>query len=280
MVKLSKISKSFNGKAVLKSIDLVIPEGQIVGLVGNNGVGKTTLLNIIAGYLKPDSGMLFYDGGNNWTFMPDVPSFFECLTCLEYLSFLNKGTVNKDQLIHYLNDFNIEYNRVIKSLSRGNRQKLALACCLYSNPNLVILDEPFSALDPNGKLQMIKILNKYITKTKIIILSSHSLEDISMYCKRVILLKDGVIAEDVNLQKDSSKFSYTKFKFVDVDYKDPFLSKYGYFRNSYYYIDDNLVLPNEKKELIKNILSSDNYNVVEFYQNKTEIGRMFDNEQN
>lgn len=278
MTELKNISKSFNEKEVLKSINLTVPRGQIVGLVGSNGVGKTTLLNIIAGYLKPDSGTIDYDDGTIITYMPDVPSFFEYLTCLEYISFLNQNKIKKEKLILYLEKFKIEYNKLIKTLSRGNRQKLALACCLYAKPNLIILDEPFSALDPNGKMEMIKMLNENITSDKIVILSSHSLENISTYCKRVILLKNGSISEDINLENNESVYSYTRFRFSNIDSADDFLAKYGYFKGAYYYIDDNLVPACEKRNIIRKILSSISYDVEEFYMNKTEIGRMFDDE--
>lgn len=211
MIKLQHIKKSFVSNNVLLDVNLEIADGEVYGLVGKNGVGKTTLLGIMSGIIDSDGGICMVDskasgsdtiGSGHVGYLPDVPNFYENLTVGEYLDFLRMGstTANEGEILTYADKMHLNLDVIIKKLSRGNRQKLGIISAILSKPNILLLDEPMSALDPLGRRDVVELIKSLKAKGMSIVLSSHILSDLETICDRVGFLNDGVIAREVDLR--------------------------------------------------------------------------------
>lgn len=207
MIRLQNITKSFGENKVLKDITLTISKGEIFGLIGKNGAGKTTLLSIIAGLSNATEGSCYINNGliNKSTrsskvgYLPDVPAFFDFMSVSEFLDFLYKKDVcykqKRDELLKLVG---LEGKTIIKTMSRGMRQRLGMAATLVNDPDIILLDEPSSALDPLGRYELSEILLHLKKQGKTIILSTHILTDMENVCDRVGFLHDGIIIKTVS----------------------------------------------------------------------------------
>ncbi len=219
MIEVKKIEKSYGNHAVLKGISFHIEKGQIYGLIGKNGAGKTTLINILAGINHSDNGFFVMQKDSTVGYLPDVPKFFEYLSCGEYLEFLMLQVDNKKQLKKQLLELtHLEDGRMIKNLSRGMRQRLGMAAAMVSNPDVLLLDEPTSALDPEGRNEFFGILKDLKEAGKTILLSTHILTDIEKICDKVGFLQDGVIKYESQLE------DLTKQDALRVCFNEPYIS--------------------------------------------------------
>lgn len=206
MIFLDKVTKEFKGNLVLKGINLNIQDGEVYGLVGRNGAGKTTLLNIIAGISKCSSGVCNVSNDKNpdggFSYLPDLPSFFDYLTIEEYVEYLlgcdYEGT--KEDYLRALQKLNFKTTAKIKSLSRGNRQKLGIYVATMKNPGIVLLDEPTSALDPVGRREVMELIKELKTGGTTVILSTHILSDLEVVCDRIGFLNEGYICNEFDLK--------------------------------------------------------------------------------
>jgi len=225
VLKLEKIKKSFGKKEVLKGIDIELFSGEIIGFIGRNGQGKSTTLKIIMGLIFPDSGKVtfFEDKYDNpyhkIGFVHESPSFWEEITAFEFLYSLgNIDGSHDDGEIETLLEFAglIENKDVkIREFSRGMKQRLGIAQALLNDPELLILDEPMTALDPLGKSQVKELMIKLKNKGKSILFSSHQLNEIKNMTDKFILLNDGKIS----LSRNSSEIT---------DLEEFFLKGVGY----------------------------------------------------
>lgn len=206
MINLKKVSKSFDENDVLKDVSLDIGSGEIFGLIGKNGVGKTTLLSIIAGLTDVTNGQCCINGKiisrktpyEKVGYLPDVPNFFDFMTAGEFIDFLlQKVDGFKEKRDKLLQLAGIDKKTIIKTMSRGTRQRLGLAATLVNNPDVILLDEPSSALDPLGRYEMSETLLKLKKQGKTIILSTHILTDLERICDKVGFLHNGVIVKTI-----------------------------------------------------------------------------------
>ena len=207
MIKIRKITKTFNDNEVLKGIDLDIQAGEIFGLIGKNGAGKTTLLSILAGLSDASSGDCYINGYRisktekraNIGYLPDVPNFFDHMYVSEFLDYLYKSEdgykQKRNELIRLVG---LDKHAMIKTLSRGMRQRLGLAAALVSDPDVLLLDEPSSALDPIGRYELSQILLELKNQGKTIILSTHILTDMENICDRVGFLHNGTVVKTIS----------------------------------------------------------------------------------
>lgn len=224
MLKVINIEKSFNGKNVLNGINLEIKQGEVYGLIGANGAGKTTLFNIIARVINSDKGVVIADNteiklANDLKgkigYILDIPAMHEYLTAYEYLEFIASPlNLSKEELIKKSDAVLQEVgltdvgNKKIKTFSRGMKQRMGIAAGLISDPKIILMDEPSSALDPLGRLDVLKIIESLKQKGKTIILSTHILNDIERACDRVGLLVNGKIAIEGKITEVLEKYSY------------------------------------------------------------------------
>lgn len=229
MIKIENVTKRFGQHVAVDNINFSVNEGEVVGFLGPNGAGKSTTMNIITGYISATEGTVKVDGYDilespeevkkRIGYLPEFPPLYVDMTVKEYLDFvydIKKADIKSKkqdmEKILELVQITDVYNRLIKNLSKGYKQRVGLAQALIGNPPVLILDEPTVGLDPK---QIIEIRNliKRLGKKHTIILSSHILPEVSAVCERLVIIDKGkIVASDTpdNLSKrlgDSSKMS-------------------------------------------------------------------------
>ena len=203
MVSLQHISKSFGSQKVLNDVSLEIPAGQIVGLLGPNGAGKSTLMKILIGLWKADSGKISVP--ERIGYLPENNPLYEEMYVTEYLQFMDKMTNDKCQMtnVDALIDkvgLTPERHKHIRELSKGYRQRVGLAQALLGDPELLILDEPTTGLDPN-QLVEIRSLIRSLGKDRTVILSTHIMQEVREMCDRVVILDHGTVKADLPIDQ-------------------------------------------------------------------------------
>lgn len=197
------VSKAFGKEQVLKDVNLTIPPGQICGIVGNNGSGKTVLMKCICGFLHPDSGRIFVNEkqvGKDCDF-PDslgviieTPGFIPNLSGYQNLKILAalKARIGKNEITETLKRVGLSpaMKKPVAKYSLGMRQRLGIAQAIMENPNVLILDEPFNGLDKAGVAQMRELLKELKTQGKAVLLASHNAQDIEELCDAVHEMED------------------------------------------------------------------------------------------
>lgn len=205
-IKISNLSKSFGDNAVLKGINLETRSGKALGILGRNGAGKTTAIRIIMGVFPSDTGEILLDGKpinyNNVKigYLPEERGLYPKKKIMEQMIYFGnlRGMSKKEAIIsgnHWLSKLGMtEYsNRRLDTLSKGNQQKIQLAITLISNPDIIILDEPFSGLDPVNAILLKDIVKELIIDDKIVLFSSHQMNYIEEFCENIAILNGGEI---------------------------------------------------------------------------------------
>lgn len=203
MVSIQHISKSFGSQKVLNDVSLEIPAGQIVGLLGPNGAGKSTLMKILIGLWSADSGTV--SAPSRIGYLPENNPLYEEMYVTEYLQFMAKMTNDKCQMtnVDTLIDkvgLTPERHKHIRELSKGYRQRVGLAQALLGDPELLILDEPTTGLDPN-QLVEIRSLIRSLGKDRTVILSTHIMQEVREMCDRVVILDHGTVKADLPIDQ-------------------------------------------------------------------------------
>ena len=203
MVSIQHISKSFGSQKVLNDVSLEIPAGQIVGLLGPNGAGKSTLMKILIGLWSADSGTV--SAPSRIGYLPENNPLYEEMYVTEYLQFMDKMTNDKCQMtnVDALIDkvgLTPERHKHIRELSKGYRQRVGLAQALLGDPELLILDEPTTGLDPN-QLVEIRSLIRSLGKDRTVILSTHIMQEVREMCDRVVILDHGTVKADLPIDQ-------------------------------------------------------------------------------
>ena len=210
MVQIAHINKSFGAQQVLRDVSLDIPAGQIVGLLGPNGAGKSTLMKILIGLWSADSGTVQVP--QRIGYLPENNPLYEDMYVSEYLEFM-AGLTLPESHVHRTSDLRTsidglielvglspERHKHIRELSKGYRQRVGLAQALLGDPQLLILDEPTTGLDPN-QLVEIRALIKNLGKDRTVILSTHIMQEVREMCDRVIILDHGTIKADEPIEE-------------------------------------------------------------------------------
>lgn len=216
-ISLKDLSKKFGHKTVLKQQSISFSSGQIYGIVGYNGCGKTVLLKCICGLQQPTTGNIdiHADGSPSllrplYGAMIDGAGFIESYTAIQNLTVLSNilGKVKKTQIHEIMRKVGLDINnrKKIKNYSLGMRQRLALVQALMEDPPVLLLDEPLNGLDCEGIQTVYQILCEQKKKDKLILIASHHEEDIRLLCDQIYWLKDG------ELQKIDSVEIYTSHK--------------------------------------------------------------------
>lgn len=207
---IDHVNKSFGTQRVLKDVTLSIPAGQVVGLLGPNGAGKSTLMKILIGLWKADSGTVAVP--ERIGYLPENNPLYEDMYVSEYLQFMADITEIQDSklIIQDLIErvgLTPERHKHIKELSKGYRQRVGLAQAMIGEPDLLLLDEPTTGLDPN-QLVEIRSLIRELGKERTVILSTHIMQEVREMCDRVIIIDHGEIKADrpVNEVEDLEQF--------------------------------------------------------------------------
>lgn len=218
MIKVENLTKFYTEKPAIQNVNFEIPKGEIVGLLGLNGSGKTTTIRILSGFLIPTEGEVYFDGVNLFEdpnsikkkigYLPESPPLYEDMDIESYLEFVCrlKGVESIPSEIERVclktNLLDVK-KKLISHLSLGYRKRVGIAQTILGNPEIIIMDEPISGLDPK---QIVEIRNliKELSKEHTILLSSHILSEVYQTCDRFLFLHEGKIL-----------FNYTKKNFDD-----------------------------------------------------------------
>jgi len=197
-IKVEHIYKSFGKEDVLVDVNLTIPPGKIVGVVGNNGSGKTVLMKCICGFMRPDRGTIYVGGKrvgkdcdfpDNLGIIIETPGFIPDMSGYRNLKTLAslKGLIGKKEILEVLEKVGLAPNmhKAVTKYSLGMRQRLGIAQAIMENPDVLILDEPFNGLDKSGVAEMRDLFTTLKQSEKAILLASHNAEDIRMLCDEV-----------------------------------------------------------------------------------------------
>ncbi|MCK8142896.1 gliding motility-associated ABC transporter ATP-binding subunit GldA [Flavobacterium sp. I-SCBP12n] len=229
-IEVNNISKSYGAQCALDNISFSVNKGEIVGFLGPNGAGKSTLMKILTTYINADQGSAMVNGHDVNTdqkavqlsigYLPEHNPLYLDLYVREYLAFnaaVYKVAKSRIEEVILLTGLATESHKKIGQLSKGYRQRVGLANALLHNPDVLILDEPTTGLDPN---QLIEIRNviKNAGKNKTVFLSTHIMQEVEAICDRVIIINNGKIVADKKLDKLISADKEQVIE-VEFDYK-------------------------------------------------------------
>ncbi len=238
MIDVRNITKKYGDYTAIDDISFTVRDGEILGLLGPNGAGKSTTMNTITGFIEQTSGEININGYDTIKrsrkakgeigYMPEGVPLYEDLTTKEFVTYMAElKKVNrkerKQQVQEIIKKTGLEdmQNKLIKNLSRGQKQRASLAGALVGNPKVLILDEPTVGLDPK-QVTEIRSLIKELGKNHTVILSSHILSEVSQICDRVVIINKGKkVAEDTpeNLERKTTKNNIVYITVEDLENK-------------------------------------------------------------
>lgn len=212
MLRAEALTRKYGSFIAVNEVSFQIGAGEIVGLLGHNGAGKTTIMKMMTGYLEPSSGIISIDGDDVWAnratiqkqlgYLPENCPVYPDMTVMEYLDYVAvlRGVPRQKQterLCYVLEKANLlsVAQKLISTLSRGYRQRLGVAQALLNSPRLIILDEPTNGLDPTQILEMRSLIQE-LAQTATVVLSTHILQEVNAVCSRVIIVNSGRVALD------------------------------------------------------------------------------------
>ena len=217
MIEVSHLTKKYGGHLAVDDVSFTVEDGQIYGLLGPNGAGKSTIMNILTGYLSATSGQVTVAGHSLPEeadeakacvgYLPEQPPLYPEMTVGEYLNFVAElkkvpRAQRKEQVLRAARRTGLEkvLPRLIRSLSKGYKQRVGIAQALLGSPKIIILDEPTVGLDPAQVIEMRKLIRE-LGKAHTVILSSHILSEVQAVCQQVLILSKGKLAASGTLQE-------------------------------------------------------------------------------
>ena len=217
MIEGSHLTKKYGGHLAVDDVSFTVEDGQIYGLLGPNGAGKSTIMNILTGYLSATSGQVTVAGHPLPEdadeakacvgYLPEQPPLYPEMTVGEYLNFVAElkkvpRAQRKEQVLRAARRTGLEkvLPRLIRSLSKGYKQRVGIAQALLGSPKIIILDEPTVGLDPAQVIEMRKLIRE-LGKAHTVILSSHILSEVQAVCQQVLILSKGKLAASGTLQE-------------------------------------------------------------------------------
>ena len=238
MIEVKNVTKKYGSFVAVDDISFTINDGEVVGFLGPNGAGKSTTMNMITGYIEQTEGNIIVDGFDTLKkskkakkeigYMPEGVPLYTDLTVKEFVTYMAElrkvdRKTKKENVQKVLKETGLDQmqNKLIKNLSRGQKQRVSLAGTLVADPKILILDEPTVGLDPK-QITEIRSLIKNLGKKHTVILSSHILSEVSQICDRVIIINKGkIVAIDTpeNLEKKVSTNNATYVTVEDTENK-------------------------------------------------------------
>lgn len=267
ILEIKDIHKSFSGTEVLHGVSFSITQGKAMGFLGRNGAGKTTTIRILMGLFNGNSGEILLDGKpfnpmeHSIGYLPEERGLYPKQKVLEQLIYfgilrgLNKKDAKKSAL-YWLEKLGVlEYkDKKLETLSKGNQQKVQIAETLLCNPDMVVLDEPFSGLDPVNSQILKDIISELIKDNKLVIFSSHQMSYVEEFCEEIALINKGEIVLTGNLKEIKREYGKNRVTLSSMDLN-----------------------PNELKELLYNKVQDikvmevkKDYIIIELLNNKTK----------
>ncbi len=211
MIKIENLVKRFGSNYAVNDVSFEVGEGEIVGLLGPNGAGKSTIMNVLTGYMSATSGAVYINGADmaeeplrakrDIGFLPEQPPLYPEMTVTEYLNFvyeLKSCTFDREKHLEEImsvTKLTDMKDRLIRNLSKGNKQRVGIAQALIGDPKVLIFDEPTVGLDPK-QIIAVRNLLRTLAKNHTVVLSTHILAEVQAVCERVIIINKGVIIAD------------------------------------------------------------------------------------
>lgn len=275
VLELQNIEKSFGKKNVLRGVSLVAEGGKAFGLLGRNGAGKTTSIRILMNVFPATAGKVLFDGAPidynkvQFGYLPEERGLYPKKKIIDQLVYFAelKGMSRKDALKsvdYWLDRLGMsEYrNKRLDTLSKGNQQKIQLVTALAHDPQIVILDEPFSGLDPVNAMLLKDVVKEEISKGKIVLFSSHQMHYIEEFCDSIAIINGGEVAISGDLHEIKRNYPRNRLivrsqqkSMIAAEFKD--VCAYGE--------DEELIIklgsPDEKKDVMQKL--AQNYDIDE-----------------
>ena len=288
-LELKDVCKNFGTKEAVKQLNISIDKPGVYGLLGTNGAGKTTTIRMILGIIKKTSGTITWNGKEvkrenvNFGYMPEERGVYPKTKIYDQLMYFArlKGMKQKDAdkaIDYWLKRLDMEEyrNMLAEKLSKGNQQKIQFIISVMNDPELIVLDEPFSGLDPVNTETLKKVMKELIKENKYIIMSSHQMASVEEFCTDLTILNRGTTVLQGNLAKIKNGYPSEKIEIITVENIDNIIKQAGLeiIENT-----DNHYLVKIKKEkqgeeLFKK-LAETNIRVIKFEFKKPTLNEIF-----
>ena len=288
-LKVKGVSKKFIDKQAVENISFEINKPGVFGLLGTNGAGKTTTIRMILGIIKKDSGEITWNGKEvirkhvNFGYLPEERGIYPKTTIYDQLMYFArlKGMTKNDadkEIKKWLKKLEAEeyMNLPAEKLSKGNQQKIQFITAVMHNPELIILDEPFSGLDPVNTELLKNIILELVKEGKYIIMSSHQMVSIEEFCSEVLILNKGKTVLQGNLNEIKNQYPSNKIEIIVSTNVDKIVENIGLKILSNEDNNYKISLTDEKQgfELYKK-LAENNINVIKFEMKKPSLHDIF-----
>ena len=288
-LKVTNVSKNFADKKAVDNISFTISSPGVFGLLGTNGAGKTTTIRMMLGIIKKDNGEITWNGKEvtrknvNFGYLPEERGIYPKSKVIDQLVYFGKlkGMKKQDaiqKIKYWAKRLEIEEYLELpaEKLSKGNQQKVQFIIAVMHNPELIILDEPFSGLDPVNSQILREIIMDLVKEGKYIVMSSHQMTQIEEFCTDVVILNKGVTVLKGNLKEIKNSYPCNKLEISTKEQIDKYIEEVGlnvqFSKNNEY--DIEITDENKAHELLK-ILINNNINIMKFELKKPSLQDIF-----
>ena len=288
-LKIENVNKSYGTKKVVDNISFKMGKPGVFGLLGTNGAGKTTTIRMILGILKKDSGEISWNGKEverkhvNFGYLPEERGIYPKTKIYDQMMYFAKLKGMKkeeaDKAIRYwMKRLEVEEYMFMtaEKLSKGNQQKIQFITAILHDPELIVLDEPFSGLDPVNTELLKDVIMELVNKNKYIIMSSHQMSSIEEFCTDVVIIDKGKTVLKGNLKEIRNEYKANKIELSTTENVDKFIEdlKLNIISNKN---NDYEIEINEEEQgfkLLKNLIGN-NINVIKFEMKKPSLNDIF-----